>query len=525
MVRERFYSELVKRILSGKLGKKSLESTKNMLSKKHGLSDIPKNAKIIEWSEKQDFSREKMEIIRRFLQTKPVRTGSGVSVIAVMAMGNCPGKCIYCPRGKNSPQSYTGVEPATMRAKRSDYDPKLQVLNRLRQLEITGHETEKCELIIMGGTFPSYSKKKQESFVKGCFDALNGNDSRNLKEAQRINESSSHRCVGLTIETRPDYCGEKHITEMLRLGATRVELGVQAIDDKILKKVCRGHPVSQVALATNLLKDSGLKVCYHLMPGLTGLFGKVDIAYEKRMIDEVFSNPDFKPDLLKIYPALVIPGTGLHRLWKKRKYSPITIDQTCDIIMHLKQTVPKWVRIQRMQRDISSKEIVAGPILTNLRQHVNEIMKESDLKCNCIRCREIGHANKKPEKIKLVKTEYSASGGKEIFLSYEDVKNNILIGYIRLRISKKPFIMEIRDSLLVRELHVYGQEVSIGMHEEDKWQHRGYGKMLLEKAEEIARSLGMKKVVIMSGVGTREYYRNLGYELKGFHMVKILSNN
>lgn len=522
MAKEEFFMDIARKLVSGKINPKELELLKSRLSKKHGLDKIPKNAQIIEWIEKQDFSPEIRKRLVKLLHTKPVRTGSGVSVIAVMAMGECPGKCIYCPRGENSPQSYTGVEPATMRARRAGYDPGLQVKNRLRQLEITGHETDKCELIIMGGTFPSYSKKKQESFVKGCLEALNKKDSKSLEEAQKINETSVHRCVGMTIETRPDYSGKKEINEMLLLGATRVELGVQAVDDRILKKVCRGHGIKETIDATRHLKDSGFKVCYHLMPGLTGLFGKPDIDYEKKMIDEVFSNPDFRPDLLKIYPVLIIPGTGLHRLWKKGKFHPLSIEQACDIMIHAKQNVPEWVRIQRMQRDISSKKIEAGPVMTNLRQHVNEMMEMREIKCRCIRCREVGHVGIVPENIKLIEREYSASGGREIFLSYEDSKNDVLIGYLRLRFPAKTFIKEIQNSSLVRELHVYGQEVSIGLKERGRWQHRGYGKALLAKAEEISIDEGFEKISVTSGIGAREYYRKMGYALKGFHMVKIL---
>lgn len=522
MAKEDFFRDIINHMSSGKDSQRNLELLKSRLSKKHGLGVIPKNAQIIEWVEKQDFSPEIRKKLIKMLQTKPVRTGSGVSVIAVMEMGSCPGKCIYCPRGGNSPQSYTGVEPATMRAMRAGYDPGKQVQNRLRQLEVTGHETDKCELIIMGGTFPSYSKKKQESFVKGCLDALNGRESKDIEQAKTYNETSSHRCVGLTIETRPDYSGKKEIREMLRLGATRIELGIQAVDDRILKKVCRGHGIDDAILATRLLKDSGLKVCYHLMPGLTGLFGKPDIDYEKKMIDDIFSNPGFRPDLLKIYPVLVIPGTGLHSLWKKGKFHPLSLDEAFEIMIHAKKHVPEWIRIQRMQRDISSKKISGGPIMTNIRQHVNAIMEERGVKCKCIRCREVGHADIEPENVKLIKTEYEASGGKEIFLSYEDAKNRILIGYIRLRIPAKPFIKELKNSSLVRELHVYGQEVSIGLKEEDKWQHRGYGKQLLRKAEEISTDSGFGKISVTSGIGAREYYRKLGYALKGFHMVKIL---
>lgn len=522
MKNDAFFEELAGKILCGKADRENMESVKSVLARRHRLSRIPKNAQLIEWVEKQNFSEKEMEILKKALQTKPVRTGSGVSVIAVMAMGECPGKCIYCPKGEDAPQSYTGVEPATMRARRVKYDPYLQVSSRIRQLEITGHPTEKCEIIIMGGTFLAMPKTWQENFVKKCFDAMNSRFSANLKKAHEINENAKHKCVGLTIETRPDYSREKEIRQMLKLGATRVELGVQTTDDRILKLVNRGHATKETIEATRLLRDSGLKVCYHIMPGLSGLFGKIDIEYEKKIIDELFSNPDFKPDMLKVYPVLVIPGTRLCEIWKKEKYEPMSIAQAREIMMHIKQTVPEWVRIQRMQRDISSKKIVAGPNLTNIRQKVLQDMEKKGIKCRCIRCREVGRSDSLPKNITLMKTEYDASEGKEIFLSFEDRKREILIGYLRLRMPYRPFIPYLRASALVRELHVYGQEVPVGKREENEWQHRGYGKALVDEAEKISKEMGFKKISITSGVGVRQYYRRLGYKLKGFHMVKIL---
>lgn len=518
---EGFYNDITKLILSGKAKKESIELTKSTMAKKYNLSAIPKNADIVKWSESR-FGKEDMEYLRAFLQTKPVRSGSGVSVIAVMAMGDCPGKCIYCPRGDNSPQSYTGVEPATMRAKRVNFDPYEQVKNRLWQLELTGHLTDKCELIIMGGTFPALSRKFQENFVKRCFDALNGNRAGSLEKAQKLNEKAKHRCIGITIETRPDYCKQRHIIQMLGLGATRVELGVQSTDDFILKKICRGHTVEDVVNATKLLKDSGLKVCYHMMPGLTGIGGRIDMRKEMDQFDEIFHNSDFKPDLLKIYPTLVIPGTGLHKIWKSGKFISLSKIQIKKIILHAKEEVPEWVRIQRMQRDISWEKIDAGPDTTNIRQLIQEEMQNAGIKCRCIRCREVGHSNAIPEKIEMRFFEYDASMGKEFFISFEDFEKGILIGYIRLRISDNSFIKDLKDCALVRELHVYGQETALGKRENEKWQHRGYGMLLLKKAENISVKLGYGKIAVTSGIGAREYYRKLGYKLKGAHMIKII---
>ena len=551
MTKQQFFKEIISKILNNEIKKEKLESWKSKLSKKYNLDKIPKNSEVIEFGKllyQKKFNHQSQmtqnlpthlrcvirldasitneasafQKLKKFLQIKPVRTGSGVSVIAVMAMGDCPGKCIYCPRGENAPQSYTGVEPATMRAKRAGYDPYRQVSDRINQFEITGHTTDKCELIIMGGTFPALPKTFQMNFVKRCFDAFNNKRSRTLKQAMKLNEKARHRCVGLTIETRPDYCKKEHINQMLNLGCTRVELGVQNLNEKILNLVNRGHKSDEVVEATRLLKDSGLKVCYHLMPGLTGLYGKISMKEERKIFDEIFSNLDFRPDLLKIYPTLVMPGTNLYELWKKRAYKPITIGQTTELILYLKKIVPKWVRIQRVQRDISSKKIAAGPILTNLRQMIHEKIKKQNITCSCIRCREVGHQNKRPEKINFKKLCYEASGSKEYFLSYEDSKNNILVGYLRLRIAYKPFRKELKNIALVRELHVYGEEVPLGLREKAKWQHKGYGKKLLEKAEKIAKQNKMKKIAVTSGVGVRNYYRKFDYKLVGTYMTKNL---
>lgn len=518
---QRFYVDIIDLILSRRAEKSHIEFIKSSLAKQHGLSKIPKNADISKWAESR-LKKDDMKYLREFLQTKPVRSGSGVSVIAVMALADCPGKCIYCPRGENAPQSYTGVEPATMRARRVKFDPYAQVKNRIWQLELTGHITDKCELIIMGGTFPALRKKFQENFIKRCFDALNEKKGKSLLAAQKINENAKHRCIGITIETRPDYCLERHIIQMLKMGTTRVEIGVQSTDNMILKKVCRGHTVNDVYEATQLLKDFGLKVCYHMMPGLTGISGKIDMASEKSQFDNIFHNSNFKPDLLKIYPTLVIPNTRLHSLWKSGKFKPLSKNQAKSILFHIKDIVPKWVRIQRMQRDISWEKIEAGPDTTNIRQLIQQEMNSVGDICKCIRCREVGHSNIIPEKITVGKMEYSASGGREIFISFEDFDKGILIGYLRLRFPSKTFIKELEGCSLVRELHVYGQETSLGKRENEKWQHRGYGKALLKEAEKISKENGFDKISVTSGVGARAYYRKLGYKLKGFHMIKII---
>ncbi|MEM7819353.1 MAG: tRNA uridine(34) 5-carboxymethylaminomethyl modification radical SAM/GNAT enzyme Elp3 [Candidatus Aenigmatarchaeota archaeon] len=511
------YNELIEKIKNKEIrNQKELEKEKIIIAKKYNIDRVIKNADLIAFLEKKD---KNYKNLKKFLKTKPVRTASGVANIAVMWIDKnnttCPGQCIYCPQGKYSPKSYTGTEPATMRAIQTNYDPYMQVKTRLRQLEIIGHPTDKCELIIMGGTFISTSKKFQENFIKNCLDAMNGCKSKNLKEAQKRNEKARHRCIGLTIETRADYCKKEHIEQMLKLGCTRVELGVQTTSDKILEKINRGYSTKENIEAIRLLKKAGLKVCVHWMPGLTGLFGKINKRKEIEMFKELFENKDFRPDELKIYPTLVIPGTKLYELWKNNEYKPLTINQTINLLIEMKKIVPKYVRIKRVMRDISHKEVVAGPNATNLRQLIHMKMKESRIKCNCIRCREVGLQNKKPINVKLKKFEYEASNGKEIFLSFEDNKNNLLLAFLRLRIDDDNFAK-------VRELHVYGPMIPIGKRERTAIQHKGYGKKLLKNAEKIAKEYKKDGVQITSGIGARDYYRKFGYKLKEFYMIKSL---
>jgi len=515
------YDEIIEKIRGGQIkNKQQLEKVKTRLAKKYGLMRLPKNAELIEFANDSEISI--------LLRTKPVRTLSGVANISVMWLPgdykeSCPAKCVYCPQGKQLdakgvisfvPKSYTGTEPTTMRATMFHFDPHLQVGNRIRQFHILGHQTDKCELIIMGGTFMAWQKEKREAFVKGCFDAFNGCESPSLEEAQRINETSSNRCVGLTIETRADFCKPQ---DMLYLGCTRVEIGVQSTDDNILKMIKRGHNAQKNKDAFATLREAGLKVCAHWMPGLTGLYGKIDIEKEIQGFKELFENPDYRPDELKIYPVWVIEDTELHEMWKRGEYEALTAEKAAELIIELKKLVPKYVRIKKMMRDISHHQVKSGPAVTNLRQLIRMDMKKRGLRCMCIRCREAGLLKKEsdmePQDIGLQVTEYDASGGQELFLGFEDAKQDILMGFLRLR-------MDESTTARIRELHVYGEMAGIG--KAGTVQHSGYGKKLLAKAEEIARSNGKTKMQVTSGVGAREYYRKLGYQKEGFYMTKEL---
>jgi elongator complex protein 3 len=465
--------------------------------------DLVKNSEILDLVKRDDPDYDR---IRKILQIKHVRTASGVANIAVMWMHgkSCPGNCIYCPDKEGVPRSYTGVEPTTLRAIRNNYDPFLQITNRLKQLQAIGHSTDKCELIIMGGTFLSSPKDFQEEFVKKCLDAFNESESRSLEEAQALNETAKNRCVGLTIETRADFCSEEDIDNMLKLGCTRVEIGVQTTDDSLLKAIRRGHTAQDNIDAIKRLKDSGLKVCVHWMPGLTGLNGPVDEKKEIEMFKLLLT--EYSPDELKIYPTLVIEGTDLHRLWKEGKYHPLEKEQLIRLLTEFKKAVPEWVRIKRVMRDISEHKAEAGVKTTNLRQLVTGLLHKQGVECRCIRCREAGHTNREVKDVGLRKIEYDG----EIFLSYEG--NGVLLGFLRLRLG---------DVARVRELHVYGTMAQIGRRT-SAWQHKGIGKSLLEETENIAKQAGIVKITVTSGVGVRDYYRKLGYVLEGHYMTKKL---
>ncbi|MDO8627672.1 MAG: tRNA uridine(34) 5-carboxymethylaminomethyl modification radical SAM/GNAT enzyme Elp3, partial [Candidatus Diapherotrites archaeon] len=337
----------------------------------------------------------------------------------------CVGKCIYCPVSlvdDKTPKSYTGKEPSTMRSIMFNYNPYKIVENRLHQYDEINKPASKIEIIFQGGTFPAESFAHQKYFVKRCIDAVVGKDSKNIEEAKLSAESSEKRIVGITFETRPDQCSKLQINRMLNLGVTRVEMGVQIPSDEVYKKIARGHSVKDVVQATQRLKDSAFKVCYHLMPGLYGSSPEHDI--EK--LSEVFSNQDFMPDMVKIYPCLVIEKTPLHELWKQGKFSPYNTEQASEVISEIKKVIPKWVRIMRIQRDIPADVIAAGVKNSNLREFVERKMLEKGIKCNCIRCREAGlksHKLKKQidfSKVKLLREDYDASNGKEIFLSFEE---------------------------------------------------------------------------------------------------------
>ncbi len=510
-----YFEEMIEEIKEGHISTPDqLQKAKIRLCGKYGRDELPTNSEILEKVEKME--NVTREDVLHVLQRKPARKKSGVSVIAVMTSpAECPhGRCIMCPGGPESeepsPQSYTGKEPAALRGERNHFDAWGQVKDRLNQYRAIGHETDKIDLIIMGGTFPARDRIYQKRFVKNCFDALNDKNSTSLKDAHELNESAEKRCIGLTIETRPDYCKEKELDLMLKLGTTRVEIGVQSIRNGVLEKIHRGHTVEDSIEATKLAKERGLKVCYHIMPGLPGMRKEEDL----NDFLELFRNEKFQPDMLKIYPALVVQGTELHREWEKGNYEPLTTKEAAQLIAEMKAAVPKYVRIQRVQRDIPSQLVDGGVKKSNLRQYAKHQLKEKIERCDCIRCREVGHSSEELDidSLELKRFVYRASGGVEHFLELSD-QDHVLVGYARLRTNGKAMPT-------IRELKVVGEMTPVDEKSRD-FQHSGLGSRLLKECEKISKREG-EKLRVTSGVGARNYYRKHGYELKRYYMVKNL---
>ena len=456
---------------------------------------------------------------------KFTRTISGVTPVAVMTQpAPCPGHCVYCPTYTATPQSYTPESPAVLRGRECEFDARRQVQVRLKGLAEMGHPIDKVELIIMGGTFLATPQNYQYRFIKECYDAMNGVESENLEEAKQYNETAVSRCVGLCIETRPDYCGQEEINRMLEFGTTRVEIGVQTLDEDVYRLVRRGHGIAEVVTATRLLKQHGFKVHYHWMPGLPGSTP----AHDLEMSRQLFEDARFRPDGLKIYPTMVVTGTELEKWYKEGRYQPYDNETMIDLVADIKAIVPPYVRISRVLRDIPVKFITAG-LKDSIRGPVKKRMQAKGTECRCIRCREYGHRardGKTTGEPVMKRLDYEASEGKEIFLSFEDDRDT-LFGLLRLRIQnesipalgkKNPGMMAI-----IRELHVYGPEVPLNRQDDNSVQHHGLGKALLKQAERISfEEFSAKHLFVLSGVGAREYYRESGYDTLGDYVVKDL---
>lgn len=511
----------------------NLSKLKNDMAKKYKLAYIPKLVDIIAAVPEEYKSK-----LLPYIKAKPVRTASGIAVVAVMSKPHrCPhiamtgNVCVYCPGGPDSDfeystQAYTGYEPTSMRAIRARYHPYSQTRGRVDQLKRLGHSVDKVEFIVMGGTFMSLDSQYKDFFIRNLHDALSGHHSSTVAEAITFSEQSRTKCIGITIETRPDYCLKPHLNEMLSYGCTRIEIGVQSIYEDVAKDTNRGHTVSSVCNSFQLAKDCGFKVVTHMMPDLPNTGRERDLEGMR----EFFENPQFRADGLKIYPTLVIRGTGLYELWKTGKYKNYTPDELVDVVAQILAMVPPWTRVYRIQRDIPMPLVTSGVDHGNLRELALKRMEELDLSCGDVRTREVGmkqiHQQVNPDQVELIRRDYVANGGWETFLSYEDPVADILIGLLRLRqvsvASFRPEMVGLKCSI-VRELHVYGSAVPLQARDPTKFQHQGYGTLLMEEAEKISRSEhGSTKLLVIAGVGTRHYYRKLGYELDGPYMSKSL---
>jgi len=489
---------------------------------KYALSRMPKSQDILSAVKGEDFAK-----LKKVLLKKPIKTASGVAVVALMPKPfACPhGRCSYCPGGIefNSPNSYTGKEPSTRNAIENNYDPRLQITTKIEKLIAYGHDPSKMEIVIVGGTFLFMPKTYQENFIKSCYDALNGIESKNLQEAKVNNEFAKIRNVGFTIETKPDYCKKEHVDWMLDYGITRIEIGVQSLQERVYQIVNRGHNYNDVIESFQISKDAGYKIVAHMMPGLPTVTPNEDISDFKKL----FEDPDLKPDMLKVYPSLVIENTPLYEDYKQGKYMPYSDKDLINVLIEMKKTVPKWVRIMRVMREIGPEEIIAGPKSGNLRQIIHQNLQKQGAFCRCIRCREAGLSKKNLEeqRLQLNRINYDSSGGKEVFLSFEDSDESIY-GFLRLRKpSKLAHRKEVSDdSCIVRELHVYGKSLQIGQKEDNEIQHSGLGKKLMKEAEKISKEeFDAKKLLVISAVGTRQYYQKIGYSLYGPYMAKSLN--
>ena len=562
---------IIKKLLKNKIKTpKNLSVVKREISKKYQVS-CPSNVDLLKSYHNliKDKKLKRSEILEEILRKRKIRSLSGVVVVSVLTKPYpCPGKCIYCPQEKGLPKSYLSGEPAVERAKRNKFDPYLQTIDRIKSLEIQGHPTDKIELRIIGGSWTAYPEKYQEWFITSCFAACNAKqrektrkmnypalkdegipaypayrqaggraglrassfggegkaaEIKSLQKEQKKNERAKHRIVGISIETRPDLINEKEIINLRELGVTMVELGVQTIYDDILKKCQRGHSVKETIKATKLLKETGFKIMYQIMPNLPGSNPKKDF----QCLKEIFKNPNFKPDWLKIYPCVVCKNTKLYRLWKQGKYKSYSDKQLINLLVKIKEILPYWVRTARLFRDIPAYHIESGSKISNLRQVVQKEMKKKGKNCHCVRCREVKEKYDPKEKIYLFRQDYEASSGKEIFLSFENKKRTKLYSLLRLRIptiknGSQWIVPVLKNAAIIRELHTFGQMIPISQKALGA-QHKGLGKKLIKEAERITKiEFTFPKIAIISGVGTRKYFCKLGYRLKDTYMVKIL---
>lgn len=457
------------------------------------------------------------------LQLKPVRSQSGVAPVSVLTKpAGCPGRCIFCPSDSSLPKSYLPLEPGAQRALRLDFDPFQQTQQRVNTFHDLGHAVDKVELIILGGTWSAYAEDYTTWFVKRCLDALNGSDSTTLVEAQQRNERAGHRCVGLAIETRPDWIDLNEIRRLRHLGVTRVQVGVQSLDDRILSLNRRGHDVATVRRACRLLRAAGFKIHLHWMPNLLG----ATPASDRQDFQRLWQDPDLRPDELKIYPCSLLAGTELYRAWEQGQYVPYDESTLTDLLADCKAQVPPYCRLSRVVRDIPADYIVAGNRLSNLRQAAQQRLMVTGRRCRCIRCREIRGQELDAASLRLQEHTYDTGVGREHFLAYENERGH-LAGFLRLLLpwdtnETTQSLEELRGSALIREVHVYGPALQIGAASQGEAQHLGIGRRLIRRACQLAVGAGFERLSVIAAVGTRAYYRRRGFELGELYMHRSL---
>ncbi len=463
-------------------------------------------------------------ILRR-IRMKPARTLSGVTTVSVMTKPHpCPGECIFCPIDARVPKSYLVDEPGAMRALHHDFDPFAQTAGRIQALEAIGHPTDKVELIILGGTWSAYPKEYQDWFIQRCLDAMNGFDSESLEHAQSANEEALHRNVGLVIETRPDWITEQEVRRLRRLGVTKVQMGAQSLDDSILKLNRRGHTVEQTRQAMALLRAAGFKVVLHWMPNLLG----ATLTSDGEDFSRLWADARVRPDEIKIYPCQLLEGAELFDYWQRGEYRPYTTEELTHLLAEVKLLIPRYCRVNRVVRDIPSHHVVQGNKRTSLRQDIQRELKLRGLACECVRCREIRRASVEVEELDLDDLVYSTSFTEEHFLSFV-TPDDRLAAYLRLSLpvenAPSVGIAVIEKAALVREVHVYGQSLALGAEQTGAAQHSGLGQDLMQRAEQIARNEGYARIAVIAALGTRGYYRRLGYRLDQTYMVKELNQH
>jgi len=463
------------------------------------------------------------------IRLKPVRTLSGVTTVTVLTKPYpCPGKCIFCPTDVRMPKSYLPGEPGAMRGLEHNFDPYAQVRSRLDSLEAVGHPTDKIELLILGGTWSSYRRDYQEWFIRRCFDALNETSSapslsvgeaQAMEEVHAINETATHRNVGLVIETRPDEITPDEIRWLRSLGVTKVQMGAQSFNDRILEINQRGHDVAATYRAVSLLRAAGFKIVLHWMPNLLGATPDSDRLDFSRLWE------GFCPDEIKIYPNQLLANAELYSFWQRGEFTPYTTGTLVHLIADVKPTIPRYCRVNRVIRDIPSTQVIAGNRRTSLRQDIQVEMQRRGTRCECIRCREVRGKMVSPGELRLDDLVYQAGGAEEHFLSYV-TPDDRLAGFIRLSLpssdAPETGLVDLKDAALVREVHVYGQSLPVGAEQEGAAQHAGFGTQLLKEAENIAQAHGFRHLAVISAVGTRQYYLERGFERGVYYLVKNL---